>query len=73
MMNSARSKAEERFAKMRQQQKKAETERDKAQQENAQKTARIRALRLAKEASEKDTLDREDDDKATAKGKTLSQ
>ena len=73
MMNSARSKAEERFAKMRQQEKKAEKERDKAQQENAQKTARLRALRLAKEASDKYTLDREAADKATAKGKTPSQ
>ncbi len=73
MMNSARSKAEEKFAKMGQQQKKAQKERDKAQQENAEKTARLRALRLAKEAADKDTLDREAAAKATAKGKTRSQ
>jgi len=67
MMNSARSKAEEKFAKIRQKQKKTQEEGDKA------KIARLRALRLAKEASDKDTLDREAADKATAKGKTPSQ
>lgn len=67
MMKSARSEAEEKFAKMRQKQTKAQEEGDKA------KIARLRALRLAKEASDKDTLDREAADKATAKGKTPSQ
>ena len=67
MMKSARSEAEEKFAKMRQKQKKAQEEGDKA------KIARLRALRLAKEASDKDTLDLEAADKATAKGKTPSQ
>ena len=51
-MNSVRLKAEEKFAKSMQQGKKALNEREKAHQEIAAKTARLRALRLAKEASE---------------------
>jgi hypothetical protein len=52
MMNRARSKAEEKFAKIKQQDKKALKERKKAQLEITEKVARLRALRLAKEASD---------------------
>lgn len=72
MMNRARSKAEEKFAKIKQQDKKALKERMKAQHEITEKVARLRALRLAKEASGKESSDREAADKAAAKSKTPS-
>jgi hypothetical protein len=48
------SKAEEKFAKAVQVDKKAAKEREKADQVIKDKTARLRALRLAKEATEKE-------------------
>jgi hypothetical protein len=72
MMSSVRLKAEEKFAKGMQQAKKALNEREKAQQEIAAKTARLRALRLAKEAAEKEASDRDAAVKAAAKRKTPS-
>ena len=52
MDKSVRSKAEERFNKIKQQDIKALKEREKTQQEDAAKVARLRALRLAKEAAD---------------------
>ena len=58
MQNTARSKAEEKFAKFKQQEKQALKERDKAQKATEEKTARLRALRLAKEAADKEQADK---------------
>ena len=60
MARSAKSKAEEKFAQLQKQQRRALKEREKVQQERTEKVARLRALRLAKEA----------DDKAAAKAET---
>ena len=51
----ARRVAEERFAKITQAEKKARKEREKAKMNEEAHTARLRALRLAKEAAERET------------------
>jgi hypothetical protein len=53
MQKSARSRAEERFAA-------TQKEKDKAQQEIMQRMAKLRALRLAKEAADKEAAESED-------------
>jgi hypothetical protein len=57
MLTSTRSKAEERFAKARQQETQALKEREKADKAISDKTARLRALRLAKEAADKEAAE----------------
>jgi len=57
MQRTARSKADEKFAKAVQQDKKAAKEREKADQVIRDKTARLRALRLAKEASDREAAE----------------
>ena len=69
MLNPIRQKAEEKFVKIKQQDKKVLKDREKEQQEVADKIARLRALRLAKELSDKEAADRESADKAAAKAK----
>ncbi|MEK7820794.1 MAG: hypothetical protein AAB543_06775 [Pseudomonadota bacterium] len=56
MQKSAKSRAEERFFKSRgqQQDKKILKDREKAESDRAAHTARLRALRLAKEAADKE-------------------
>ena len=51
-MKSLKSRAEEQFATIQKKDKRALEEWEKAQQEIAEKTARLKALRLAKEASD---------------------
>jgi hypothetical protein len=67
MDKSVRSKAEERFNKIKQQDIKALKEREKTQQEDAAKVTRLKALRLAKEAADKEAADKEAAEKAAAK------
>ena len=69
MLNPIRMKAEEKFGKIKQQDKKVLKDREKEQQEVADKIARLRALRLAKEHSDKEAADRESAEKAAAKAK----
>jgi len=57
MDRSARSKADEKFAKAVQQDKKAAKEREKADQAIRDKTSRLRSLRLAKEAADKEAAE----------------
>jgi len=57
MLSTPRSKAEERFAKAKQQATHALKEREKADKAIDEKTARLRALRLAKEAADKEAAD----------------
>ncbi len=51
------SRAEEQFAATQKKGKQALMEKDKAQQEMAERMARLRALRLAKEAADKEKED----------------
>jgi hypothetical protein len=70
MSNPVRSRAEEKFAKLRQNEDEAIRERDKAQRDLMEKTARLRALRIAKEAADKEEAEKakaEKDEKAAAK------
>jgi hypothetical protein len=52
MVNPARSRAEEKFTASQKKDQRSLGVRELAQQERAKKTANLRALRLAKEASE---------------------
>jgi hypothetical protein len=54
MTNPIRSKAEEKFAKLRRNEDDVIKQRDKAQKELMEKTARLKALRLAKEAADRE-------------------
>lgn len=54
MIKATRSKAEEQFAAIQRQAKRAQTEHEIAQQERAEHIAKLRALRLAKEAAERE-------------------
>ncbi len=65
MLKSVKSRAEEQFAAIQKKDKQALRGKKKAQQEKAEHVARLRALRLAKEAA-----DKEDAEKAAAKKKS---
>ncbi|MCE2510128.1 MAG: hypothetical protein J4G10_04025 [Alphaproteobacteria bacterium] len=52
MLNTARSKAEEKFSKAKQQESQIQKERQKARTAMQEKTTRLRALRLAKDAAD---------------------
>ncbi len=54
MSKSVKSRAEEQFAKIKKQDKKLIKEKEKFEQERAEKTARLKALRLAHEDAGKD-------------------
>ncbi len=54
MWKSVRSRAEEQFAATQKKAKHALKEKEKARQDSAEKVARLRALRLAKEAADKE-------------------
>ena len=53
MLESAKSRAEEKFAASQKKYKQALTEKEQARQKEAERTAGLRALRLAKEAADK--------------------
>lgn len=55
MLKSVKSRAEEQFAASQKKLKLVQKEKDKAGQERAEKVARLRSLRLAKEASDKES------------------
>ena len=57
MLKSAKSRAEEQFAATRKKDKQALKEKEKARQESAEHVAKLRALRLAKEAGDKEKED----------------
>jgi hypothetical protein len=68
MLKSARSRAEEQFAATQKKAKPALNENEKEQQKIAEHVARLRALRLAKEAADKEAAA----EKAAAKYKKSS-
>ncbi len=53
MVESVKSRAEEQFAAIQKKDKKAPNEKETARQERAEYVARLRALRLAKDAADK--------------------
>ena len=63
MLKSVKSRAEEQFAATQKKNKQALKEKEKVRQERAEQVARLRALRLAKEATDKKI----DAEKAAAK------
>ena len=72
MSKSAKSTAEEKFAAIQKKDKQVLNEMEKARLENAEKVARLRALRLAKEAADELTADEDEAEKAVAKNKQPS-
>lgn len=54
MRNSARSRAEELFTATQKKDKRVLKEKEKAERDIAERTAKLRALRLAKEAADKE-------------------
>ncbi len=58
MLKSAKSRAEEKFAATQKQGKRVLKEKEKAQQDRAQHVASLRALRLAKEAADKEVAEK---------------
>ncbi len=67
MLKSGRSRAEEQFAATRKKDKQALKEKEKARQDRAEHVARLRALRLAKEAADKKAADKAAAEKPAAK------
>jgi colicin import membrane protein len=55
MLNSPKSRAEKQFAAAQKQSKRVGKEKEKARHEQAEKMARLRSLRLAKETADKET------------------
>ncbi len=72
MVESVKSRAEEKFSAIQKKDEKAMNEKKKALQERAEHVARLRALRLAKEAADKEAADKEAAEKAAAKKKKPS-
>ena len=58
MLKSVRSKAEEKFKANQKKDDQALVEREKARKKEAEHTARLRALRLAKESADKEAADK---------------
>ncbi len=72
MRNSVKSRAEEQFAATQKKDKQALKEKEKARQEMAEHVARLRALRLAKEAADNEAAEAAAAEKAAAKNKKPS-
>ena len=72
MLKSVKSRAEEQFAATQKKDKQALKEKEKARQESAEHVARLRALRLAKEAADKKAAEKAAAEKAAAKSKKSS-
>jgi len=69
MLKSVRSRAEEQFAATQKKDKQALKEKEKAWQEMSDRTANLRALRLAKEAADEEAAEKAAAKKAAAKNK----
>ena len=69
MLKPAKSRAEERFAETRKKENKLMKERETERQEKAELVARLRGLRLAKEAADKIAAEAEAAEKEAAKKK----
>ena len=71
-MKTTRSRAEEQFAAIQTQSKRAQTEREIGQQERAQQISNLRALRLAKEAADRECATNASATKTAAEDKKSS-
>ncbi len=60
MLKSVKSRAEEQFAATQKKDKQVLNEKEKARQERTEHVARLRALRLAKEAADKEAAEEAD-------------
>ncbi len=69
MQKPVKSTAEEKFAAIQKKDKQALTDREKARQAEAEHTAKLRALRLAKQAADKEAAEEADAAKAASKNK----
>lgn len=69
MLKTVKSRAEERFAATQKKDTQVQKEKEKARQETADHVARLRGLRLAKEAVDKEAAENEAAEKAAAKKK----
>jgi hypothetical protein len=69
MHKSVKLTAEEKFAAIQKKDAQALTDREKARQEEAKHVAKLRALRLAKQAADKEAADLADAAEAVAKAK----
>jgi hypothetical protein len=69
MQKSVKLTAEEKFAAIQKKDAQALTDREKARQEEAKHVAKLRALRLAKQAADKEAADLADAAEAAAKAK----
>ncbi len=72
MAKSVKSRAEEQFAATQKKDKQALKEKEKARLQRAEQVARLRGLRLAKEAADKAAAEKEAAEKAAAKKKKPS-
>ncbi len=72
MLKSRKSRAEEQFAATQKKDKQALKEKEKARQEKSEHVAKLRALRLAKEADDKKAAEKAAAEKAAAKTKKSS-
>ncbi len=72
MVESVKSRAEEKFAATQKKDTQALKEKEKALQERAEHVARLRALRLAKEAADKKAAEEAAAEKTAAKKKKSS-
>ncbi len=72
MVKLVKSRAEEQFAEIQKKDKQALNEKEKALQERAEHVARLRALRLAKEAADKKAAEEAATEKTAAKKKKSS-
>jgi hypothetical protein len=69
MWKSAKSRAEEQFAATQKKANQGLKEKEKAWQESEKRVARLRALRLAKEAADREAAEQAAAEKAAAKNK----
>ncbi len=72
MVRLKKSMAEEKFAATQKKNNQARKEKDKASQERAEHVANLKALRLAKNAADKEAAEQETAEKAAAKNKKPS-
>ena len=69
MQKTVRSKAEEKYAAIQKKEKQALTDREKARQVEAEHVAKLRGLRLAKQAADKEAAEKAEAEKAGTKSK----
>ncbi len=72
MLKSAKMRAEEHFTATQKKDKQALKEKERARQERTEHVASLRALRLAKEAADKEAVEEADAEKGAAKNKKPS-